>query len=146
MRHISDYIPHRGKMMLINELVHADEKQAISSVTIGADDLFATKKGVPAFVGIEYIAQTVAAYSCAKDGNVGLPKVGLLLGSRRYQSEIDFFPLGVTLTITVNPLYLDDGALGVFSGNIMIKDKNVVSATLNVFQPDDIINHFTMTK
>ncbi len=130
-------------MCLLDELIEIDDQQAIAAVTPKPGDLFVTDDGVPALVGIEYIAQTVASFSCARANKAGHPDIGLLLGSRRYTSEVAFFPLGEKLTVIVKPLYLEDDALGVFEGKIQLGDKVVVNATLNVFQPDDISKHFT---
>lgn len=136
---IAGYIPHRGKMRLLDKLIEADNDHAIAAVTIRHDSLFATDKGVPASVGIEYMAQTVAAYSGAIDRRAGQsPKIGLLLGSRRYDSRSDFFAIGDELHITVSPLYMQENALGVFDCRIDCDGQTLVTATLNVLQPERI--------
>jgi predicted hotdog family 3-hydroxylacyl-ACP dehydratase len=53
-------------------------------------------------VGIEYIAQTVAALvglqALREDGRV---RVGYLLGTRRYHASRPWFPIGERLTVRV---------------------------------------------
>lgn len=140
---IKDYIPHRGKMLLLDKLLQADDEQAIASVRIHSESLFLTDKGVPATVGIEYMAQTVAAYSGVKDQQIGqAPKIGLLLGSRRYDSQTDYFRCGDELHIIVQPVYMEDNSLGVFSCRIECEGKTLVTATLNVLQPERIEDYF----
>lgn len=140
---IGDYIPHRGKMLLLDALIAADNDHAIATVTLRRDSLFVTDKGVPASVGIEYMAQTVAAYSGAIDRQSGQPpKIGLLLGSRRYDSHCDFFAVGDTLHIAVSPVYMEENALGVFDCRIDRDGQTLVTATLNVLQPERIEDYF----
>ncbi len=140
---IADYIPHRGKMLLLDELIHVDKEYAIAAVTIRPDSLFITNKGVPAAVGIEYMAQTVAAYSGALDRQAGQsPKIGLLLGSRRYDSRTDYFHCGDTLQITVKPAYMQDNNLGLFTCHIVCNGITCVTATLSVLQPQRIDDYF----
>lgn len=140
---IADYLPHRGKMLLLDRLIKADDNHAVASVTIRRDSLFVTEKGVPASVGIEYMAQTVAAYSGAVDRQAGQsPKIGLLLGSRRYDSQTAYFNVGDTLRITVSPVYMEENALGVFNCQIDCNGQTIVTATLNVLQPQRIEDYF----
>lgn len=140
---IADYIPHRGKMLLLDRLIKADNDHAVAAVTITRDSLFVTENGVPASVGIEYMAQTVAAYSGAKDRQLGKPiKLGLLLGSRRYDSQTAYFNVGDELRITVSPVYMEDNSLGVFSCQIDCHGQTIVTAMLNVLQPERIEDYF----
>lgn len=139
---IETLIPHRGKMRLLDKVVAVDTNEAITQVEIRSDSLFLTDKGVPALVGIEYMAQTIAAYSGKINQGKGLaPQVGFLLGSRHYHSDVDYFLLGDVLKITAKPYYMDEGQLSVFECTIEIADKIWVTAKLNVFQPDNLADY-----
>ena len=136
---VEPLIPHRGKMSLLDGMIVVNLEKAVSQVEIRPDNLFITANGVPALVGIEYMAQTIAAYSGKINQGKGLlPQVGFLLGSRSYKSEVDYFLLGEVLTIEVIPFYMDEGQLSVFDCIIKINDKICVNAKLNVFQPNNI--------
>lgn len=124
-------------MSLLDKLVSADREKAITEVTIKQQSLFIEDKGVPALVGIEYMAQTIAAYS----GNINreqgkAPQIGFLLGSRSYHSEIDYFLVNQTLTIEARPYYMGEEQLSIFDCCIRIDDKVYVRAMLNVYQPE----------
>ena len=82
---IADLVPHSGKMSLLDRLVEASSEHAISELTIGPDSLFFEPgQGVPAWIGIEYMAQTIAAFSgfVAKQKQEAV-KIGLLVGCRK---------------------------------------------------------------
>ena len=57
-----------------------------STVCIGEDSMFfEPPHGVPGYVGLEYIAQTIAAHGGLRARAVGEPvRIGFLLGTRRY--------------------------------------------------------------
>jgi len=91
-------------------------------------------QAVPAWAGIEYMAQTIAAYVGIKARQANEPiRMGFLLGTRRYSSNVAAFKVGATLTIRAEKIMQDDG-LGVF--DCRIKGEAVeVTANLNVYQP-----------
>ena len=46
-------------MLLLDRLLHADAETATAQLTVAPDALFLQDAGMPAWVGIEYMAQTV---------------------------------------------------------------------------------------
>ena len=62
------------------------------------------------------------------------PAIGFLLGTRAYRSDIGVFPLGATLTISVEPL-VTDAKLGAFQCAITT-DRVVATAVVNTYQPN----------
>ena len=60
---IENYVPHRGAMLLIDRLVSADAEGAVAEVIVPRDGLFLQDAGMPSWVGLEYMAQTVAAWA-----------------------------------------------------------------------------------
>ena len=62
---VESLVPHRGTMSLLDRVLAVDEEQALAEVDVGPASLFAQADGVPAWVGIEYMAQTVAAWAGA---------------------------------------------------------------------------------
>ena len=126
-------------MSLISNLVKYDEKSAQCNVVINQDSLFfsADLAGVPSYVGIEYMAQSIAAFSGANGLDVGEPvKIGFLLGSRKYQSYTECFALGETYIIDVVEFYKDESGLSVFECQIKHGDELIAEAKVNVFQPE----------
>ena len=84
---IEELVPHTGPMCLLDRVIDAGDEHLVAEVTIRADDLFADGGAVGAWVGIEYMAQAVAAWAGWRARvQGGAPKIGLLLGTRDYRS------------------------------------------------------------
>lgn len=137
---IEKILPHNHPMILIDKVleVNLDEKYLKGEFTIKDDMVFYNKKlkGVNSLVGIEFMAQTIAAYSYYRN-NQEEPKIGFLLGTRMYNNSIDLFKLNETYQTKVMEMFNGDG---IVSFECFIYDKNgeeCASATLNVYQSDD---------
>lgn len=132
---MADVVPHAGPMILIDEIDDYSDNNLTARVTIRDSSLFLTEENiVPAWVGIEYMAQAIAAWSGiqARLRNKTV-KVGYLLGSRHYHANEPSFLIGETLKVTVTKRY-HEGELGAFDCEISNNRVSVV-ATLNVYQP-----------
>jgi predicted hotdog family 3-hydroxylacyl-ACP dehydratase len=131
---IAALIPHTGCMVLLERIIDYDEQGLTAELMVRGDRLFGDGKTVPAWVGIEYMAQAIAAYGgvMAMQAEERI-RLGFLLGSRRYTSNVAAFKVGSRLTIRVNKIIQDDN-LRVF--DCKIEGEGVeVTAKLNVFQP-----------
>ena len=60
---IEAVVPHRGRMRMVDQLLANDPDSVTVSAEIRPDNLFADAQGVPAWVGIEYMAQAIAAWA-----------------------------------------------------------------------------------
>ena len=135
---ILDVVPHQTPMLLLDTLESYSDNTLVSSLTIKEDSLFYEERGVPAWVGLEYMGQTIAAYAGAKARKENKPvKIGFLVGSRRYESPISHFELGSKLLISVEEITNNTHGLHVFSCKITWKDF-VIQANLNVYMPENI--------
>lgn len=131
-------IPHRGAMRLIDRMLRVDEECAVAETDVAIDGIFAVDGHVPAWAGIEYMAQTVAAWSGARaQRSGGAPKLGLLLGSRRYQAHRTSFACGVPLRIETRCELIGANGLGLFDCRILQAGEEIATATISVFEPDD---------
>jgi predicted hotdog family 3-hydroxylacyl-ACP dehydratase len=136
---IEELVPHAGRMMLLERVLAFDEDSMSAEVIVRADGLFNENSIVPAWLGIEYMAQTVAAHGGLMCKIAGKPiNLGLLLGTRRYECNVSAFTAGTVLTVTVKRLIQDQG-LGVFDCQIT-GDGVTVAAHLNVYQSDSAVN------
>ena len=116
---IGELLPHGPEMTLLDRLVEYSPQRSVATVTIRRDSPFAERAGVPAWVGIEYMAQTIAAHAGYEARLRGEPPaIGFLLGTRSYSSELEFFPVGATLMISVEPL-VTESRLGAFQCTIV---------------------------
>ncbi len=133
---IADIVPHAGKMCLLDRAIEGDAESMSCEVTIKDDDLFFAHDGVDAWVGIEYMAQTVAAWAGWRARlQGGLPKIGFLLGSRRYECTQPRFARGAVLRIDVHRQFHADNGIGQFDCRIVQGGQAVASATLTVLEP-----------
>ncbi|MCF8467122.1 MAG: hypothetical protein K9G33_06945 [Sneathiella sp.] len=132
---IEDVLYHAPPMILIDRVNAYDEETVISCVEITDESPFVDAGEVPAYVGIEYMAQSIAAYSGIKARNSGAPvKIGYLVSARNMTMACPGFKVGDRLEITVHLVY-DETPMAVFDCTIR-KDKALVAeARLNVYQP-----------
>jgi predicted hotdog family 3-hydroxylacyl-ACP dehydratase len=131
---VAGLIPHSGKMALLDRIVKLDDDSLIAETTARNDGLFGDASDVPAWVGIEYMAQAVGAYAGIKSKLAGKPiKLGYLLGTRRYNSNVGSFPFGTSLTIEVKIIIQDD-KIGVFDCKILGEGIEI-TANISVYQP-----------
>lgn len=136
---IENYVPHRGAMLLLDRLLAADDESAVAEVTVPRDGLFLHDAGMPSWVGIEYMAQTVAAWAGWRALQKGRAvQVGFLLGSRRYETAQPFFAPGTRLTVSVRCELLGGNGLGMFDCRIEADgERALASALISVFEPGD---------
>lgn len=131
---IGELLPHGPEMTLLDRLVEYSPQRSVATVTIRGDSRFAEPAGVPAWVGIEYMAQTIAAHAGYEARLRGEPPaIGFLLGTRSYVSEVRHFPVGTTLTISVEPV-VTESRLGAFQCAIE-SGRVVATAVVNTYQP-----------
>jgi len=143
---VAELLPHDGKMVLLDKVLAYDEESLSAELVVRDDGLFGDGKTVPAWLGIEYMAQTVAAHGGMMCYLAGQPiNLGFLLGSRKYISNISSFIVGTSLTVQVKRIIEDQG-LAVFSCQIIAEGIDI-SAKLNVYQPskqeNKVINSHT---
>ncbi|WP_246480089.1 ApeP family dehydratase [Inhella gelatinilytica] len=132
------FVPHRGAMSWLDRLVEVGAEHAVAEATLRPDHLLVRDGGLSPSTGVEYMAQTVAAWAGAqRRAAEGAPTIGFLLGTRRYTCERDRFRVGETLCIRVQRLFQADNGLGQFEAQIEIGSECVARAHLNVFGPDD---------
>ncbi len=132
---VVEVLPHDPPMVLLDRLVSFDESTLSAEVTIGPESMFASDRGVPGWVGLEYMAQAVAAHAGVEARLRGEPPaIGYLLGTRAYQCDVDTFPIGATLTVHIESLYVELG-LGAFACRITLGE-TLATARINVYQPE----------
>ncbi|MCK5479157.1 MAG: hotdog family protein, partial [Methylococcales bacterium] len=132
---VAELLPHDGKMVLLDRVIEYDQESLVAEVVVRDDGLFGDGKTVPAWLAIEYMAQTVAAHGGMMCHLAGKPiNLGFLLGTRRYNCNVSFLTVGTNLTVKVERLIQDQG-LGVFLCQVSGQGVDI-SAKLNVYLPD----------
>lgn len=133
--------PHRAPMLLIDTMLSAEGEIARSEVTIRRDHIFfQSGRGVPAYVGFEFMAQTINAFDGWRRIERGKePTIGFLLGCRTYKSELAFFAEGESFVTEVRSLLKNpEDEMVSFECRIFNAAGDVVaSAIVNAFRPED---------
>jgi predicted hotdog family 3-hydroxylacyl-ACP dehydratase len=136
MPDIRSLVPHERSMLLLDRVLTADADSLCAEVTIRPDSLFCTKDGVGAWIGIEYMAQAIAAHAGHLARLPGEPvTIGFLLGSRRYDCTRPAFAVGSVLRIHAHCVLLADNGLGSYECRIEQDNETVANAIVSVFQP-----------
>ena len=131
---VRELLPHDPPMVLLDRAISFEDATLVAEVDVRADSILCQGNSVPAWVGIEYMAQAVAAHAGCQARLEGKPpSIGYLLGTRSYKCSLAAFPVGETLQVHIESLYVEMG-LGAFACRIDMGE-TVASATINVYQP-----------
>ncbi|MBB1518150.1 ApeP family dehydratase [Aquipseudomonas guryensis] len=139
---IAELLPHAGNMILIDEVLRFGDDDVETRLSVRPGGLFNQADGsLPAWVGIELMAQSVAAYAGCQARQAGLPvELGFLLGTRKYECNVECFPLGAELHIQATRTLQDDNGMGVFECRLSGPGIEVF-ARLNVFRPPQVASY-----
>lgn len=131
-------LPHSRDMILIGDPATVDGDCAEATVRIGEDTMFYQPgKGVPAWVGIEYMAQTVALHAGVESRHASEAiRIGMLLGSRRYTVKVSWFRIGLVLQVRGTKVWRDE-RMAVFDCTIDAGER-LATAQLNVYQGKEL--------
>ena len=135
--YLETLLPHRAPMILLSRAVDYSDDFAQAEVLISEQSAFfdAALGGVPTWVGMEYMAQTIGIWA----GHQQLSRnktvqAGFLLGCRSYTCNSAVFPAGCTLQLSAKPVYTDDTGLGAFDCEIR-GDNILATAQIKAFRP-----------
>lgn len=144
---INEVVPHEGPMRLLDRVLEWDDSTLVAELVVPHAGLFVEEGGVPAWIGIEYMAQAIAAWAGSRARRDGRPPgIGFLLGSRRYTSERTIFPSGTRLQVRAHCELLGDNGLGMFTCVIEADGMPWATANVSVFQPADAMAYLESGK
>lgn len=135
---VASLVPHQAPMILIDNLIDVDENSIHCQVFVTENSQFfsAESKMIGAWLGIEYMAQTISAWSGYQSFLKNEPSpIGFLLGTRRYNTESGPFHEGDILDVYAKKLMESEG-MGAFACLIKCNNNLLASAQLNVFVPN----------
>ena len=137
---IEELLLQRGDMLLIDCL----HDFGLDHVEVGAmvtapHPLIDEGRGMPAWAGIEMMAQAVSVFSGLELRAQGIPpRIGLLLGARLYQARVPFFRVDARLKVRAELSLRDAQGLGVFECTIRERDEVLAQGQVKGFVPKDI--------
>ena len=115
---VTDYLPHRPPMLLIDGIVEVSDARAVCRATIHPDCAFAIDGVVHAAAMIELVAQACAIYVgvlSARDGNP--PRTGLIIACREIAFAVDGLAVGDEVTIVADKVF-GQQQLAAFTGTV----------------------------
>jgi len=130
------FILHRPPMLFLDRLVDIGARSATCEWRISDDfGLVVAGHGVPAYAGVEYMAQCVAVHAGARARARGFaPPLGYLLGTRHYKCSRTWFETGVTYQATCRELVRDSMGMGSFACRILLDGESIAEANLAVLE------------
>lgn len=135
---IEEVVPHRQDMCLLQRILRWDQDSIEAELVVPATGLFIEDGEMPAWIGIEYMAQAIAAWAgCRARAAGSVPQLGFLLGSRRYSSQRSGFPSGSRLRVQARRELLGDNGLGLFACRILADEEEWAVANVSVYEPAD---------
>ncbi|MDR0735288.1 MAG: hypothetical protein LBF51_00400 [Zoogloeaceae bacterium] len=144
---IQEYLPHRGRMVLLDAVLAAEAGRIRCVATIRPDSPFCRNDNVPAYVGVEYMAQAIGALIGWQSRRVGEPvRTGFLVSARKFTSQVAAYPVGARLQVEARENWRDAEGLGVMDCVIYHPADDIAAeATLMVFQPRNLQAYVTTT-
>lgn len=139
---IEELLPHRGDMLLIERVLARDPEGIRVEAKVDGNAWYADENGaMPAWIGIELMAQAIAALVGLNAREQHLPpRQGLLLGTRVFTASVPVFARDATLVVAANEVFQEANGLAAFDARIELADTAgvaVAEATLKVFEPAD---------
>lgn len=133
---VTKFIPHRQRMVLIDEIENISKEEFIARVNITTDSLLYTEAGVPSYCGIEYMAQAIAAYNTIYYTSNQKIKIGFIVSVRNFQTQTTHFKFGDQLEISVIPVLIVQNS-GSFTCTITCNNEEVASARITAYVPTE---------
>lgn len=132
---VAALLPHGPPMRLLEQVLKFSDESLVARTTIhGQSPFLHDERGVPAWVGLEYLGQAAAAYFALALEQRGDAPPGMLVTCRRYRCSKPFFAPGWAPTIRVWPTSDVDARLVKFEGEIRIEDDAIAAGELAVYK------------
>ena len=138
---LSKIIPHAWPMLLLDRVAVSSAERFECEVKLTEQSEFCERGVVGGWVGLEYMAQTVAALAGTKDllhgRKIGM---GLLLGTQSYVALAPHFFAGQTLRVEAKEVAFDRQGLSMVDCSIRDRDSGheLAHASLTVARVDDL--------
>ncbi|MGH8427309.1 MAG: hypothetical protein ACRES7_04910 [Gammaproteobacteria bacterium] len=136
---VAELLPHGAEALCLDalaEYVAGERVTARLAVRAGLPLYDEKLGGIPAWAGIEIMAQTAGLF-VGMDAIAagGIPRVGYLIGVRRFRARCGLYEAGLELVIEANSRCSESVGLGCFVCRIEAGSKPLASATISVWRP-----------
>ncbi|WP_397390614.1 hypothetical protein [Polynucleobacter sp.] len=135
---LAKLLPHDAPMVLIDRLISYEENKIVVEVTIKDEYPFCGPFIGP-WVAIEFMAQAAGVHAeLTKPNPDEEVKIGFLLGTRRFTSNVSEFIPGSTVTVSVIREFTSDEGVSAATGTVFDSIGNILcEASLSLFQAKD---------
>mgnify|MGYP006073554311 CR=1 FL=1 len=135
---IDELVPHSGDMSFLDAVVDSGPEFLSAVAQVHDNNPFLVDEAVSAWVGVEFMAQGIAAWAGiqAKLSNQPI-RAGFLVGTRKFECNKAKIELGTKLDIYVEQIMVSANGLSVFSCTLSGECLHA-KANINVFQPKDV--------
>lgn len=131
---ITELLPHRPPMVLLDEVLTFDDPTATCRVTLNEASMFMEQGVLRAVVALEYMAQCVGVCTSLRALTRGEPvSAGYLIGARELQLEREQFQAGDELLVEAT-LAFDGEKMGSFDCRVLRRDELVACGVLSVYR------------
>ena len=134
---IESILPHRGTMLLLAGVESWDDECLAAVAHVDPAAWYADTRGnMPAWIGIELMAQAIAAHVGLLSARSGQPaRPGVLLGSRKYEAIVPAFEQGQPLRVEARELLRGAEGHGAYECTISAGGQRLANAIIKVYQP-----------
>ncbi|MEM5435189.1 beta-hydroxyacyl-ACP dehydratase [Paraburkholderia diazotrophica] len=136
---IDTILPHRGTMLLIDGVSACSDVALTAHAAVRGDTWYADGNGaMPAWIGIELMAQAVAAHIALLAMRAGgHARPGVLLGTRSYKAHVSAFARDAQLAIGAHEVLRSEEGHSAYECTIDHDGARCAEAVIKVFQPGD---------
>ena len=136
---IEALLPHRGRMLLLGEVLQADKAEAVSRQRVDAKWPLCDGESVNPIVLIELVAQTAGICNgidrVATHG-AGADRKGWLVGIKKASLEIDRLPVGAEIIVKAKNRFVFDSFREI-GGTAHMEDRQVAEVVLQVVRAEE---------
>lgn len=135
---VEDLLPHRGLMLLIDEVIHIEDDWAIAGVTVSDRWPLSASGAVSPLMILELVAQTSGlcnGLNLIKERGKGTDKTGWIVGIKKARFYIDALPMGARIVVESKNCFKFDNFIEI-EGSAKIDDRIIGEVTLQVLKAD----------
>ncbi|MGD9007484.1 MAG: hypothetical protein PVG41_06165 [Desulfobacteraceae bacterium] len=135
---VEDLLPHRGRMLLIDEVIHIEDDIAIAGVQVNHRWPLAEAGAVSPLMIIELVAQTSGlgnGLNLIKERGKGADKTGWIVGIKKARFYTDALPMGARIVVESKNRFKFDDFIEI-EGSAKMDDKIIGEVTLQVMKAD----------
>jgi len=135
----AELLPHASPMLLVRSVLAHSPERTVCAVLVADSELFRAADGrVPAYVGLEYMAQCIAAHGGLLARALGTPPApGLLVGAKQLALHREWLDADESLEVEAR-LLGRAGALASFGCALRAGAELVAEGTLSVYVSEDL--------